>query len=73
MANAKRCDRCGTYYMIKEKKASIKKKLLGRIELDDVYDFIIDAYDLCDKCSEDLIRWLNEEAQIVSLEEKKDD
>lgn len=60
--NAKKCDRCGSFYT--ENKNKYKEKLNG----DCVYGIIVvtktnryKIYDLCDSCICEFMKWIGEE------------
>ena len=52
MADAKRCDRCGKYYVQGEKKYKIRDKRITRVIARSFYDNDIVGWDLCDDCVE---------------------
>lgn len=50
MADAKRCDRCGSYYMENEKTVSIRS----------TYDGSFTYYNLCDSCVEKIVSFMEQ-------------
>ena len=71
MAEARRCDRCNSFYMlnddIKERgeypiTADFKKSIYS-LSIYDSNNSRIDHKDLCPKCSRSLIVWLNDHGQ----------
>ena len=61
MADAKKCDRCGKYYMDGEKRYTVDSFHVGYIKLMSVNGNHIDTYDLCDDCVKKLMRYMNHE------------
>lgn len=61
MANAKKCDRCGKYYQLEEKKQTITGNTLCTIKLINRYGCDFRELDLCDDCAAGLWRWLFDE------------
>lgn len=55
---AKKCDRCGNFYILMDKKAKIDGNILKYIKLVNNLEFTIKSYDLCDDCVKDLQQWL---------------
>lgn len=58
MANAKKCDRCGSYYDHNVRVRAPKGGFLGAIETLTSNMNDIKCYDLCDNCAEDLMRFI---------------
>lgn len=52
MANAKRCDRCGGFYVDSEKKFEWATYTVDRINIMTMSGGVIGSYDLCDECLE---------------------
>lgn len=73
MADAKKCDRCGSYYddgSSKDKSFKVNGETVYQIALINSSDRRICEYDLCDQCTRDLFHWMcNEEVDISELEE----
>lgn len=61
MSNAKRCDRCKSYYdPITDKAApSFKDRPIYALILCSLFTQVGDPIDLCPKCANELIRWLD--------------
>ena len=59
MADAKKCDRCGKYYMDGEKRYTVDSFPVGCIKLMSVSEDCIDYYDLCDDCVKKLMVFLD--------------
>ena len=55
MSNAKRCDRCGGFYTVN---SLYEESDVVRIALLDEYGHNKENYDLCQRCREELIEWL---------------
>lgn len=55
MSNAKRCDRCGRFYTFN---SLYGKSDVVRITLLNEYEHNKENYDLCQRCREELINWL---------------
>lgn len=55
MSNAKKCDRCGRFYLIKD----ISDGCTASIREFDNTNYVIRDMDLCPDCSEKLERWLS--------------
>lgn len=75
MADAKRCDRCGSYYddaSSKDKSFKVNGETVYQIALINSSDGRICEYDLCDQCARDLFHWMCNEEE-VEHEEKDDD
>lgn len=63
MANAKKCDRCGSYYDSYNDKSNAKKIngiMLINIDSNNRY-FSHGPYDLCPACSDELMKWFGKE------------
>lgn len=56
MANAKKCDRCGKYYDVKNRAVYL---YIGSPNRND-------PLDLCDECASDLKKWLDKDMGDVS-------
>lgn len=69
MANAKKCDRCGNYYSMNEKKTTIAGHRLCKMRLYNIYGVDFRELDLCDDCAAELWRWLYNEVCFVECEE----
>lgn len=67
MADAKRCERCGNYYVDEEKEFRVNKKKIGYMRLcTPEGNYVVDKkYDLCDQCSKDLWSWLCNDSDVV--------
>ena len=61
MSNAKRCDRCGKFYVVGEKSFRIRNSKVGALKVLDVNGYYIIEMDLCDECVEKLDRFLKGE------------
>jgi hypothetical protein len=61
MANAKRCDRCGKFYVVGEKSFRIRNSKVGALKVLDINGYYIIEMDLCDECVEKLDRFLKGE------------
>lgn len=60
MADAKRCDRCGQFYLRQDKSLFYKDSIICRIALLDIFDCAAKRYDLCDECCQELLEFLGE-------------
>ena len=64
MAKAVKCDRCGKFYTLDEKKFRVEgnctKGVFEYIKTYSKTDNLIQLFDLCDDCAEDLWNWLND-------------
>ena len=63
MANAKKCDRCGSYYDSYNDKNNAEKIngiMLINIDSNNRY-FSHEPYDLCPVCSDELMKWFRKE------------
>lgn len=74
MADAKKCDRCGKFYVDKEKKFRINsngnKGIPSWIKIINIEDTCITHFELCEQCMKDLWRWLcNEQESECELDE----
>ena len=58
MANAKKCDRCGGFYLKEEKKTCRNGSLVSGVSLRSFYGNPIDSYDLCECCTKKLLEFL---------------
>lgn len=56
MADAKKCDRCGKYYDVKDRTVYLYNGVPHRNNL----------LDLCDECAADLKKWLDKDMGDVS-------
>lgn len=63
MANAKRCDRCGKFYMNDDSKITIGGLYVDYISLISTGGSVIDRHDLCNDCVEHLLEWLDNETE----------
>ena len=63
MANAKKCDRCGSYYdEYNIRKNSEKINIVMIINIDSKDDYYSHGpYDLCPVCSDELMKWFGKE------------
>ena len=72
MADAKKCDRCGSYYddgRSKDKSFKVNGRTVHQMALIDDCDNRICEYDLCDQCARDLFHWLCNEEEVEHKEE----
>lgn len=70
MADAKKCDRCGDFYTMDDlfrlgNEEYINVKIFKCTSIGDGFKHSDDRYDLCPKCMEKLIAWLNGCAEIM--------
>lgn len=63
MANAKRCDRCGKFYMNDDSRFKSRGIYVDYISLISKNGSVIDKYDLCNNCLEHLVKWLDNETE----------
>lgn len=70
MANAKRCDRCGGFYINNEKKFRHNGYVVDCVELESLERDFLARYDLCDECLEKLSRFLNGEELTIVTKDK---
>lgn len=63
MADAKRCDRCGKYYVEEEKKYQVDGNILASIKFICSKNCMFGRFDLCDDCAEKLDRFMNKEKE----------
>lgn len=63
MADAKRCDRCGTYYVEKEKKYKVGRDILASIKFVSSQNTWIKYFDLCDECAKKLVQFMKQEKE----------
>ena len=63
MANAKKCDRCGAYYTLDDRKFKINGKIPAYIEIYTRNGVIVSSVDLCEQCMKDLWHWLCNEQE----------
>ena len=66
MANALKCDRCGKFYTEKEKNFIVPGDILEYIKIYAKNNVLIDIFDLCDDCAEELWNWLNDWRAVIS-------
>lgn len=69
MADAKRCDRCGTYYVEKEKKYKVGGGILASIKFVSSQNTLIKYFDLCDECAEKLDKFMNPSHMVVATDD----
>lgn len=69
MADAKRCDRCGKYYVQGEKKYKIRDKRITRINACSFYTDSVIGWDLCDDCVEAFDKFMRMEDGAECLKE----
>lgn len=71
MANAKKCDRCGSFYIENETIPSeyVVNSILGGVNTVTVKGNSDEHFDLCDSCLEKLFKFLNNEELFGELEE----
>lgn len=75
MANAKKCDRCGTYYnLYNEKDDSKNTNGFMTLNIDSCGAYVRhQAYDLCPKCNQLLYEWFEavdiEETHVIFYDE----
>lgn len=63
MAKAYQCDRCGAFYKRGSRGGQYEIKVR----------FVDSCEDLCPKCGEELENWMQNKADFVPKEDKKDD
>lgn len=63
MANAKRGDRCGKFYMNDDSRFKSRGIYVDYISLISKNGSVIDKYDLCNDCLEHLVKWLHNETE----------
>ena len=63
MADAKRCDRCGKYYVQGEKKYKIKDKKITGVIARSLWDNDNIRWDLCDECVEAFDKFMKMESE----------
>lgn len=59
MANAKKCDRCGAFYIDENREVKIRNESFDKVvatRLDKNY--VVAKYDLCDNCCRDFLDFM---------------
>ena len=69
MADAKKCDICGGFYMTEEKKFNISGCKVYRVCLENATRGDIKHYDVCDRCTEDIYDFLEGKCPIRERKE----
>lgn len=72
MADAKKCDRCGGFYIENESihsKGRVNGGVIGGIYTVTINDDRDEYFDLCDPCLKKLFKFLNNEELFGELEE----
>lgn len=71
MADAKKCDRCGRFYIEKDKvklvnhpKFILKDRAISWINVYDRGDNVVGSFDLCDDCAKKLYHFLCNEPEL---------
>lgn len=72
MADAKKCDRCGEFYIQKDNKFKIDDEFPVELHLTSRSGWNIKEYDLCDKCWEELMDFLDNCSDTVINRVKKE-
>jgi hypothetical protein len=71
MANAKKCDRCGAYYTLDDRKFKINERTPAYMEIYTKHGMIVvSAIDLCEQCMKDLWHWLCNEQETECEEDE---
>lgn len=65
MANAKKCDRCGALYEIREINTlewlkNYMRRRYNAKTYDEIVELLDDIFDLCPDCSASLLKWFKE-------------
>lgn len=64
MANAKKCDKCGVYYTLDDRKFKINGRIPAYIDIYTRNSMIVASeIDLCEQCMKDLWHWLRNEQE----------
>lgn len=69
MADAKRCDRCGNYYIEKEKNYKLDGFRVLRVSFTNFFGQNFKSMDLCDECVEKLDQFMNPSRIVVDTED----
>lgn len=72
MANAKKCDRCGKFYIQNDNKFEIDGEVPTNLNIFGRSGWNIKEYDLCDKCWEELMDFLDNCSDTVINRVKKE-
>lgn len=67
MADAKKCDRCGNFYIEKDKQSEINGLRVGYIKLYRSNGDYIKKYDLCDDCVTALLEFMKKRKSLEEI------